>query len=179
MFRLSTLVVIFTLALSTIASADAPLQEWRHFDVTVKAVAASQLCGFDIYRHLEGDAHYIVFYDNDGSIISEVDTFPRLTITLYAPSTGQSYTSVQPAMLHTYYTNGAAIGSDATGILSGLVEKFGDADMDGGHATFSARVVRYDAVGVPIIQGIAFLSSRGPDVDVSVQQSRCDGVRSQ
>jgi len=179
MGRIFTLIVILTLALSTTAAAEAPLQEWRHIDVTAKAVAASAICGFDIFRHFEGDSHFIVSYDNDGAIVREVDTFPGLTITLYAPSTGQSYTSSVPAVLHTYYTNGAAIGSEATASLTGLAEKFGSADLDSGRLVFRAIVVGYDAAGVPNIRFVEEISSVGPNVDVSVQQSRCDGVRSQ
>ena len=179
MRRVFTLIFILTLALSTTAAADPPLQEWRHIDVTAKAVAASRLCGFDIFRHFEGDSHFTVFYDNDGAIVREVDTFPSLTITLYAPSTGQSYTSSVPAVLHTYYTNGAATGSQATAILTGLAEKFGFADLDAGRLVFLARVIGHDAAGVPTIQFVETISSVGPDVDVSVQQSRCDGIRSE
>jgi hypothetical protein len=179
MGRVFTLIVILSLALSATAAADQPLQEWRHIDVTAKAVAASQICGFDIFRHFEGDSHFVVFYDHNGAITREVDTFPGLTITLYAPSTGQSYTSSSPAVLHTYYTNGAAIGSEATGILTGLVEKFGSADLDSGRLVFLAHVTGYDAAGVPNIRFFEEVSSVGPNVDVSVPQSRCDGVRSQ
>ena len=179
MGRLSMLIVIFTLALSATAVANPPLQERRHIDVTQKAVAASRICGFDIFRHFEGDVHFVVFYDNDGAIVREVDTAPGLTVTLFAPSTGQSYTSSVPAVLHTDYTNGAAIGSVATATLTGLVEKFGSVDLDSGRLVFLAHVVSYDAAGVPNIRFFEEVSSVGPNVDVSVQQSRCDGVRSQ
>jgi hypothetical protein len=179
MGRILTLIVILTLVLSATAAADEPLQEWRHIDITAKAAAASALCGFTIFRHLEGDSHFIVFYDNDGAIVREVDTFPSLKITLYAPSTGQSYTSSEPAAFRTYYTNGAAIGSEATAILTGLIEKFGSADLDSGRLVFRSHVVGYDAAGVPLISGFEEISSVGPNVDVSTAQSRCDGVRSQ
>jgi hypothetical protein len=82
-------------------------------------------------------------------------------------------------VLHTDYTNGAALGSVATATLTGLVEKFGSADLDSGRLVFLAHVTGYDAAGVPTIRFFQEISSVGPNADVSIQQSRCDGVRSQ
>lgn len=174
---LVSLAVAAMLATGARASANAPLQEWKSFDTTVKATGASAICGFDIWRHVEGSAHFIVFRDSSGAIVREVDTFPALTNTIYAPSTGKSYTSVSPAVLRTYYTNGAAIGSEATAILTGLVEVYGDVGMDGGRLVFLARVVRFDAAGVPLIKGYATVSSVGPDVGMTTAQARCEAMR--
>ncbi len=155
------------------AAASPPLQETGHFDNTALLPGATAVCGFPVFGHFEGDFHFTVFYDQDGNIVREVDTFPSATTTVYAPSTGKSYTSASPAVLHTTYTNGAAIGSTATAALTGLLEKIDDIDMDGGRVVFEARVTRYDAAGVPIIQFVRVISSSGPDLDAPIRFQRC------
>ncbi len=143
------------------AAASPPLQETGHYDNTALPPGATAVCGFPVFGHFEGDFHFTVFYDQDGNIVREVDTFPSATITVYAPSTGKSYTSASP------------IGSTATAARTGLLEKIDDIDMDGGRVVFEARVTRYDAAGVPIIQFVRVISSSGPDLDAPIRFQRC------
>jgi hypothetical protein len=169
-------VVALLQGLGTAASAEAPLQERFHVDSDVRLGAASAVCGFEVRGHFEGDRHFTVFYDNTGAIVREVDTFPSLTLTVYALSTGKSYTSVSPAVLITYYTDGAAIGSHATAFVAGLAERIPGTDINGGRFVFDAVVVGYDAAGVPLIQFVAEISSVGPDYDTTIAAARCAGV---
>jgi hypothetical protein len=166
--------------LQGVAVAQPPLQEWRDLTAThVLLMGATARCGFDIFADAEGRSHYIVFYDNAGAIVSEVDVFPALKITVYAPSTGKSYTTVSPAVLHTYYTEGARIGSVATGELTGLLEKVDDIQMDSGRLVFLSHVVGYDGAGVPLIGGApTVISSVGPNLDTPpIGQARCNAMK--
>jgi hypothetical protein len=171
----ASLVLISTLGSS--AYAEPPTKEREHFDVTVRLVRASNICGFDVFGHFEGNSQFIVFYDRSGAIDREVDTFPDSKITVFAPSTGKSYTSAGPAALHTQYTDGAAIGSSAIAELTGLVEKVDGVDMDSGRLVFNAVVVARDAAGVPLIRFLSVISSNGPDLDTTIGRARCNAVR--
>jgi hypothetical protein len=173
MLRFLAFVAVLMLATQTGAAATEPLQSRHHVDVDVPAVGASLICGFEIRVHIEGDTHFTVFYDNEGNIVREVDTSPSLKITVYRPGTDQSYTTASPAMLHTQYTDGAAVGSEATAELTGLLERIPGLDMDAGRLVFSAVVFAYDADGVPIIRGTGIISSAGPDLDAPIRFQRC------
>src|SRR5437868_9503179 len=158
--------LVFGLSISSsLAFAQPPLQEWIHRDFTNRLNGASRACGFDVFGHFEGDLHWVVFYDRSGAIDRKVDTASNFTVTVWAPSTGKSYTTVSAASLHTQYTNGAAVGSTATAELTGLLEKFDGVAMDGGRLVFSAVVVGYDAAGVPLIDTVSTISSSGPDIE--------------
>ena len=159
------------------ASAAPPLQETGHYDNTVLLRGATRACGFPVYGRFQGDFRSTVFLDRDGNIVREVDTFPTATVTVWAPSTGKSYTSASPAVLHTTYTNGAAIGSTAIATLTGLLEKIDGVDMDGGRFVFEAVVDGYDAAGVPHITFVQEISSVGPDLDAFIGIQRCAAVR--
>lgn len=171
-----SLAIALVLVLSGAAAAEQPLQERFHVDNDIRLGAASAVCGFEVRGHFEGDRHFTVFYDNTGAIVREVDTFPSLTLTVYAPSTGKSYTSVSPAVLITYYTDGAAIGSHATAFTAGLAERIPGVDMNGGRFVFDAVVIGYDEAGVPLIRFVAEISSVGPDYDTTIAAARCAGV---
>jgi len=170
-------VLISLLGSSAVAYAQPPTQETNHFDVTRLLIRASKICGFEVFGHFEGTSHFVVFYDRSGAIDREVDTFPDVKVTVFAPSTGKSYTSASPAVLHTQYTDGAAIGSSAIAELTGLVEKVDGVDMDGGRLVFNAIVVGRDAAGVPRIRFTSVISSSGPDLETTIGRARCNAVR--
>src|SRR5438045_2596861 len=111
MVKLIAFVASLLLVMQTTASADQPLEVRRHVDGDVRAPAASRICGFEIRAHFEGDANIKLFYDNDGNIVREIDTFPSWKVTVYRPGTDQAYTSASPQVLHSYYTDGAALNS--------------------------------------------------------------------
>jgi hypothetical protein len=175
----SCLAAAFVMALlpglGSVASAEAPLQERVHVDFDVRLGGASAACGFEVRGHFEGDQHFTVFYDNTGAIVREVDTFPSFAFTIYAPSTGKSYTSVGPAVLIQYYTDGAAVGSRVTAFVAGLAERIPGFDMNGGRFVFDAVVIGYEA-GVPLIRFVSEISSVGPDFDTTIAAARCAGV---
>ena len=157
------------------ASASPPLQERGHQDSTFLLRAATRVCGFNIYGHFEGDFHFTVFYDNAGNIVREVDTFPSFKVTVYAPSTGKSYTSARPAVLLTTYTDGAAIGSTAIAEEVGLFDKIDGIALVGGRFVYEAVVVGYDDAGVPLIRFVSEISTSGPQANIPV--ARCAAMQ--
>ena len=72
MFRLFAFVAVLLLAMQSIASADQPLREVRHFDNDVKLIGASRVCGFEIRGHFVGESIFTLFYDKAGNIIKEM-----------------------------------------------------------------------------------------------------------
>jgi hypothetical protein len=168
-------IAVLMLLLGTNATASPPLQERGHIDDTFLAPGATRLCHFDVMVHLEGDFHFALFYDKAGNIVREVDTFPSLRVTIYAPSTGKSYTSAKPAVLLTTYRDGAVIGSTAIAAEVGLFEKIDDIALVGGRFVYEAVVTGYDEAGVPLIEFVREISSSGPQANVSA--ARCAAMQ--
>jgi|SRR6267143_93963 len=174
MFKLFAFVAALLIAMQGDASADQPLQVRRHVDADVPANAASRICGFEIRAHFVGDANITLFYDNDGNIVREVDTFPSWNVTVYRPGTDQAYSSASPQVLHFQYTNGAAIGSTVTVEATGLLEKIPGIGMESGREVFESVVTGYDAVGVPLTRFVREISSSGPDLPLQpFGRNRC------
>jgi hypothetical protein len=170
--RVFAFVAIAFFAIQGVAAADQPLRERRHIDVDVLARGASAVCGFPIRVHIEGDLIDTVFYDSQGNIIREVDVFPNLKLTVYRPGTNIGYTTASPAVLTQYYTDGAALGSQTTAYLTGLVQKIPGIDLDSGRAVLTGTVIGYDAAGVPVNR-FTIVSTVGPDLDASQAVQRC------
>jgi hypothetical protein len=172
-----SMAVGLVLLFGSAAAAGGPLNERTHLDTDIRLNGASNVCGFEVRGHFEGDQHFAVFYDNTGAIVREVDTFPSFKVTIYAPSTGKSYTSAGPAVLTQYYTNGAAVGSPVTAILTGLLERLPGIGMEGGRFVYNAVVIGYDPAGVPLIRFVSEVSSVGPDLETTIGAARCAAVR--
>lgn len=173
MFKTLALVGALMLVTQTVAAADQPLRERQHTDVDIPAIGASAVCGFPIRIHAVGDSNFTLFYDNQGNIIREIDTFPSWKITVYRPGTDIGYTTASPAVVTFHYTNGAAIGSSVTGTVTGLVQRIPGIDLDGGRFVFTGFVRGYDAAGVPLVTFTAQVSTTGPDLDAPQPVQRC------
>jgi hypothetical protein len=174
MFKLFAFVVALLLAMQTSAAADQPLQLRRHVDADVRGNVASAICGFEIRVHIVGDATIKLFYDKNGNIVREVDTFPSYKVTVYRPGTDQAYTSASPQLLHFYYTKGAALNSAVTVVGTGLLEKIPGVGMDSGRVVIEAKVIGYDADGVPLTEFVREISSSGPDLPLQpFGRNRC------
>jgi hypothetical protein len=128
----------------------------------------TDLCGFPVVQTLAGTLNTTLLYDRSGSIISEVDTQPRTTWSFSSPTSGKSFSWRLAAMLRTDYTNGAALGSDATSYGSGLGIKVpGVPAADSGRIVFDAVVVDSTPYGVPIVafEGVLSVSGHESDAD--------------
>jgi hypothetical protein len=80
----------------------------------------TDLCGFPVVQTLDGTLNTTLRYDRSGNIISEVDTQPGATVTFSSSTSGKSISWPFADLLRTDYTDGGALGSDATSYGSGL-----------------------------------------------------------
>ena len=133
-------------------TADAPLHLRRFVDFTTHRPELSELCGFDVYRRLEGPVDITLFSNDEGDPLHEIDTSPSAVVTYFAPVTGRSVSFPGTGTLNTdYYPDGTAIAS-VDGILT-LVHVPASGSpllINNGRLVFTA-VVTGTADGVPII----------------------------
>jgi YD repeat-containing protein len=128
----------------------------------------TDLCGFPVVQTLDGTLNTTLRYDGSGNIVSEIDTQPGTTVTFSSPTSGKSISWPFADVLRTDYTNGAALGSDATSYGSGLGVKVpGVPAADSGRIVFDAVVVDSTSYGVPIVafEGVISVQGRASDGD--------------
>jgi hypothetical protein len=128
----------------------------------------TDLCGFPVVQTLAGTLNTTLLYDRSGNIVSEIDTQPGTTVTWSSPTSGKSFSWPFADLLRTDYTNGAALGSDATSYGSGLGMKVpGVPAADSGRVVFDAVVVDSTPYGVPIVafEGVISVSGHESDAD--------------
>ena len=177
LFLRALLVFTMLVASQGTAAADPPLQLRDHTDFTFRSGGASALCGFDVFVHLLGDGRATLFYDKSGAIIREVDSVINFKFTIFAPSTGKSFTYDFAEALQTFYTNGAVLGSSAIAIATGLQERFPGDGVNAGRTVYQAEVVDVDEAGIPVVDFVDVLSHTGPGLTTSIAQARCDAVK--
>jgi hypothetical protein len=128
----------------------------------------TDLCGFPVIRTLDGTLNTTLRFDRSGNIVSEIDTQPGTTVTFSSPTSGKSLSWPYADLLRTDYTNGAALGSDATSYGSGLGIKVpGVPAADSGRIVFDAVVVDSTPYGVPIVafEGVISVQGHASDAD--------------
>ena len=173
----SSLVIAMLAATQSGAAADTPLQFRDHTDFTFRSGGASALCGFDVFVHLLGDGRATVFHDKSGAIVREEDSAINFKFTVFAPSTGKSYTYTFAGALQTFYTDGGAIGSPAIVIATGMQERFPGDGVNAGRTVYEAVVIDVNEGGVPVTDFVDVLSHTGPSLTTSIAQARCDAVK--
>lgn len=72
------------------SASDGPLLVRKAVDLTIPQPGLSAVCGFTVYRRIEGLVDAALFFDDQGNPLREVDTSPSLRITFLAPETGRS-----------------------------------------------------------------------------------------
>jgi hypothetical protein len=87
----------------------------------------SEACGFDVFDVLAGTIDVTLLYDQSGTLVREIDTFPAFTASFTAPSTGKSIVSRSPVVGITDYTGGGADGTPAVLRVTGLQSCFSPA----------------------------------------------------
>jgi hypothetical protein len=128
----------------------------------------TDLCGFPVVQTLDGTLNTTLRYDRSGNILSEIDTQPGATVTFSSPASGKSFSWPFADLLRTDYTNGAALGGDATSYGSGLGIKVpGVPAADSGRIVFDAVVVDSTGYGVPIVafEGVISVQGHASDAD--------------
>jgi len=173
----SMLVVALLLTLQTTATADPPLQFWRHSDFTFRTAGASAVCGFDVFVHIEGGGRATLFYDTNGTIQREVDSAPNLKVTIFAPSTGKSFTYAFAGALLTTYNDGGVVGSTGIAVATGIDQRYPGAGVNAGRTVWEVEVFEIDEAGIPITDFVSVISETGSDLNSSIAVARCNAVR--
>lgn len=176
-FARAFVVLSLMLAMQTPAQADGPFHVRDQIDFTFRSGSASAVCGFDVFIHIEGTGQAVLFYDRNGNIVRENDSAPDLKMTIFAPSNGNSWTFALSATLHTFYTDGGAIGSTGTAVLTGVVQRFPGAGIDTGRTVFETLVYDVTDEGLPVTAFTNIVSHSGPLLDMALSAARCDAVR--
>ena len=151
-FIAAIVVTVSALGSSAAITATEPLHVRRVLDFTFEESGLSALCGFAVYRHIEGLADATLFIDDAGNPLHEIDTSPTLRHTFFAPESGKSISYPGTGVLLTdYYPNGTAVAT-VDGHLT-LVHVPGGKPLliDVGRLVFSANVIRIDPDGLPVI----------------------------
>jgi hypothetical protein len=146
---------------ATPAWATAP----KHFHIPLnfsfRDDALSDACGFDVFDVFAGNIDVTLLYDQSGTLIREIDTFPAFTFSFAAPSTGKSIGSRAPAVGITDYTGGGAVGTAAVLRVTGLQFMLQPGVMLAGRQVFDAVVVGHTREGVPMIMATGLISQSG------------------
>jgi hypothetical protein len=146
---------------ATPAWATPPQHFHQQLNLSVPDDELSAACGFDVIVVLAGNANTTLFYDQSGTLVREIDTFPATTFAFTAPSTGQSIVSRQPFPVITDYTGGGAVGTLAVSRATGLVLMLQPGVMFTGRQVFEAVVVDHTPEGIPILGDAKLISQSG------------------
>ena len=136
---------------ATPAWATPPQHFHQQFNLSVPRPDLSAACGFDVFIVSRGNANVTLLYDQSGTLVREIDTFPTFTISFTAPSTGKSIGSRAPAVLITDYTGGGAVGTPAVARLTGLQFMLQPGVMFAGRQVFEGVVGGHTPEGIPIV----------------------------
>jgi len=121
---LVSLVALLALGGGLLGAAPAWATPPKHFhsplNISFPNDELSDACGFDVVDVLAGPIDITLFYDQGGTLVREIDTFPTLTLAITAPSTGKSIGSRVAAPVITDYTGGGAVGTAAVVHFTGL-----------------------------------------------------------
>ena len=163
---LVSLVAFLALGGGVLAAAPAWATPPKHFfhipiNDSVRDDALSDACGFDVFDVFAGNINVTLFYDQSGTLIREIDTFPATTIGFAAPSTGKSIVSASPAVGHIDYTGGAAVGTPAVLTITGLQLMVQPGVMLTGRQVFEAVVVDHTPEGIPGLEFTNLISESG------------------
>jgi len=127
----------------------------------VHVIDLSEACGFDVIEVFAGTIDVTLLYDQSGTLIREIDTFPATTISFTAPSTGKSIVSQSPTVGITNYTGGGADGTAAVLRLTGLQFMIQPGVMAAGRQVFDSVVVDHTPEGIPIVPPANLISQSG------------------
>jgi hypothetical protein len=152
---LVSLVALLALGGGTLAATPAwatPPQQFHHvpFSFSFRDDALSAACGFDVFDVGTGPVDTTLFFDQGGTLIREIDTFPTFTFSFTAPSTGKSIGSRAPTVTITDYTGGGAVGTPAVFSVTGLELMLQPGVMFTGRQVFDAVVIDHSPqAGLP------------------------------
>src|SRR5215204_3699795 len=107
------LCVVASATLASTASAAAPTRISIPIDSTAPSRLLTSACGFDVSITQVGTLKAIVFHDQSGAIIRELDTQPDTQLILSSSTTGKSFAFPFASVFRFEYPNGTTPGSEA------------------------------------------------------------------
>jgi len=163
---LVTLAAVLALGGGLLAATPAWATPPKHFhqlpfNFSFRDDPLSAACGFDVFDVIAANIDVTLLYDQSGTLIREIDTFPTTTFSFAAPSTGKSIGSRSPAAGHADYTGGGAVGTPAIVSVTGLQVMLAPGVMFTGRQVFDAVVVDHTPEGIPITMFTSLISQSG------------------
>jgi hypothetical protein len=162
---LVSLVALLALGGGLLGAAPAWATPPKHFhtqlNISDRDDALSEACGFDVVGVFAANVDVTLFYDQSGTLIREIDTFPTGTLSFTAPSTGKSIVSQSTSVGHVDYTGGGAVGTAAVARITGLTFMLQPGVMFTGNLVFEAVVVDHTPEGIPVLEGTNLISQSG------------------
>jgi hypothetical protein len=168
---LCALCVLAVLAMAATAGAASRVLTFP-IDDTFQDEGFSEFCGFDVFIHVEGQTRVVLKLNQEGDVVSEVDTFSA-TLTTFSDTGSFSFPLAQPIMFD--YGEGAEIGSTATIKIVGFGGHVpGSLASDAGIIILTGTVVDFSPEGIPIVDfngEVTFehgISHSGEDIGAAV-----------
>jgi len=162
---LVSLVALLALGGGTLAATPAWATPPKHFHIPINVSFRdddlSAACGFDVFDGFAGNINVTLLYDQSGTLIREIDTYPVGTFSFAAPSTGKSIGSRSPTVAITDYTGGGADGTAAVVTLTGLQIMLAPGMMFTGRQVYDAVVIDHSPEGIPITAFTDLISQSG------------------
>jgi hypothetical protein len=162
---LVSLVALLALGGGLLAATPAWATPPKHFhtqlNISERDVGFSEACGFDVFFVFAANVNTTLFYDQSGTLIRQIDTFPTGTLGFAAPSTGKSIGSASTSVLHVDYTGGGALGTAAVASITGLTFMLQPGVMFTGRQVSEAVVVDHTPEGIPVLEFTNLISQSG------------------
>jgi hypothetical protein len=162
---LVSLVALLALGGGLLAATPAWATPPKHFHIplnfSVRDDPFSDACGFDVFDVVAGNIDVTLLYDQSGTLIREIDTFPAFTFSFTAPSSGKSIVSGSPVVVIVDYTGGGAVGTPAVARFTGLQFMLQPGVMFTGRQVFDAVVVGHSPEGIPDVLVTSLISQNG------------------
>jgi hypothetical protein len=112
------LAAVMVLGPGGVARAVPPEHSVEHVDETFEITGE---CSFTVLGHLEGDVRHMVFFDQAGNVVRELEVFPGFRVTFTNAETGKSISTVSPSVNHaTINPDGSAVVA-ITGLSGHLI----------------------------------------------------------
>jgi hypothetical protein len=163
--------LIAPLLFTSTSAATPPARFTFTFDETFPSFI-SAVCGFDVFVHLEGTATATLFFGRSGTLIREIDTNPNLKVTIFAPTTGKSFTYPSAGVFVQDYIEGGVVGSPVIATLTGCCAGTGSTPPNAGRLVFNAVVIDTTPEGIPVVEFTSEISASG-HINDDLAEARC------
>jgi hypothetical protein len=143
-------VLTATVVVSPHATAAPPNRVSYPVDVSYPLNDLTNVCGFDVWAHLEGTFKG-VFRSTRSGVASEFDSQPATRYTTYSPTTGKSFSVMFSTVFHVTYPDGIVEGGRVVADITGFNDKVPGIHAAAGRAHFEDGVILVVQDGVPLV----------------------------